>query len=137
MKLNSTLLLPALSFAAQLTAASVGHVYTHDPNGDRRAIAGSSSLSPETARLVLAQRAGVEAYHDLTSRDAEAIAAINDFGRRQPLFAARDEAQRALILVEGTEYPEGELPKIYAIRIPLTERHQPRCHHCKNTPPSR
>lgn len=101
MKLNSTtLLLPVLSFAAQLTEASVARVYTSDPNTARQI---TRELSPETARLVLAQRAGVEAYHDLTSHNVDAIAAINDFGRRQQLFAAGDDAQRALILLEGAE----------------------------------
>lgn len=49
------------------------------------------SISPETARLILAQRLGLSRFHSIQHVDAESIRHINAYGgRRQQLFGAGD-----------------------------------------------
>ena len=88
MRLTSSTLLSALCWTARL--ASAVQIFTFDPelppsDGER-----SRTLSPIEARLVLAQRIGVEDYHidDLLSPGG--LKAINDFGVREPLFRDAD-----------------------------------------------
>ncbi|USW54279.1 hypothetical protein Slin15195_G075980 [Septoria linicola] len=104
MKLTTQYILPALACATRIAEAAKAHVYTYDPRSSTTAARQHSGndLSPVTARLVLAQRAGVEDYHQSDLLRQEVIAAINDFGRRTPLFAGEDAGKNnAFILLEG------------------------------------
>lgn len=83
---------------AQLAAAATGNVYTYDPSASTSQRTESQSLSPVTARLVLAQRAGVEDFHIEKTLSEEEIAAINDFGSKKPLFGQKDRIRKAFIL---------------------------------------
>ncbi|KAF1941611.1 hypothetical protein EJ02DRAFT_377347 [Clathrospora elynae] len=66
-------------------------------------------VSPETARLILAQRLGVSRFHSLEHADAETIRHINAYGgRQQKLFGADDaESSKAHLLV-WVEDAEGD-----------------------------
>jgi hypothetical protein len=88
----------ALSCFTHIAAASIGYVYTHDPSIFTSQHAETRTLSPVTARLVLAQRAGVEDYHIENALSKEEIEAINDFGTRTPLFGQDESIRKAFIL---------------------------------------
>ena len=106
MKLTTATIIPALCYTAQLVAASPAHVYIHDPQSQPSGE--SRTLEPVAARLVLAQRAGVEDYHDADLSRKEVIEAINDYGLRTHLFEADSSIKRATFLLEGESDPAGE-----------------------------
>lgn len=113
MKLTTSAALSALCWTARLVSAGTGHVYIYNPHSSDKQ-AESRSLSPDLARIVFAQRAGVEDYHGANVHDSEVIDAINDFGTRASLL--REDKQKynyaeykpkAFIVVEGITHPEG------------------------------
>ncbi|KAK5124231.1 hypothetical protein LTR85_001934 [Meristemomyces frigidus] len=114
MKLTSTAALSALCWTARLASAATGHVYIIDPSHTepRRPDGEAQSLQPIPARLVLAQRAGVEDYHSADLGNADVIDAINDFGVRTPLFGPQGKRRKAMILVEGVQDPEAKMPSL-------------------------
>ncbi|KAF2035871.1 hypothetical protein EK21DRAFT_53333 [Setomelanomma holmii] len=65
------------------------------------ASAASPSVSPETARLIIAQRLGLSRYHSIEHADAEAIRHINVYGgRQQKLFGGEsNDRSRAHLLM--------------------------------------
>lgn len=98
MKLITAALLSALSCYTELAAAATGHVLTLNPSHDQTP-SDSRALSPETARLVIAQRAGVEDYHVEKTLSEEEIKAINDYGLQSHMLSAdKDAAKRVFIL---------------------------------------
>ncbi|KAF2218020.1 hypothetical protein CERZMDRAFT_119593 [Cercospora zeae-maydis SCOH1-5] len=101
MKTTTSILLPVLACAARVAEAATAHVYTYDPHASAARGQSGKDLSPVAARLVLAQRAGVEDYHQLDLMRQEAIEAINDYGKQTPLFAKEDGRNNAFILLEG------------------------------------
>ncbi|TKA83889.1 hypothetical protein B0A55_00102 [Friedmanniomyces simplex] len=104
MKLASSLILPALSWSVRLaSASSEGRVYICDGQPAAATAPRSRTLSPTEARLVIAQRAGVEDYHNADLKDGGALEAINEFGRRTSLFGdvAEEKLVEAVVLVEG------------------------------------
>ena len=107
MRLSS---IPALTCAIQLASAAIGSIYTYDPQAPSRQNDASNQqkLSPSTARLVLAQRAGVEEYHSSDALDKDAIAAINAYGTSTPLFGQKESLKKAFVLLEGAESAESE-----------------------------
>lgn len=109
MKLSQSLILPALAWCARSAAAATAHIYVHDPESQPRHDTSSRSLNPVPARLVLAQRAGVEDYHSSDISREEVIDAINTYGVRTPLFAAESRPHKAFILVEGESDPAGTI----------------------------
>jgi hypothetical protein len=95
-----------------LAAAATGHVLTldpslssqHHPDNERR------TLSRETARVVIAQRAGVENYHVGKSLSDDEIEAINDYGLQTHMLSASKEDARTFILAFVDEdEAEGEM----------------------------
>ncbi len=76
-------------------------------------ISKAQSISPNTARLLLAQRLGLSQYHDLGDADEVALDVLNRYGGpQQSAFGEEDEPQkqsldRLLFIIEGVEYPEG------------------------------
>lgn len=102
MRLTASLLTSALCLAARLGSAF--EVYTFDDPELPRDHPESTSrtLSPAEARLVLAQRAGVEDYHLDALLSPGGIDAINDFGSRASLFSQDGrQTRRCIILVES------------------------------------
>ncbi|KAI4661746.1 uncharacterized protein J4E78_004535 [Alternaria triticimaculans] len=73
-------------------------------------LAARPTVSPETARLVIAQRLGLSRFHSVEHPDAETIRHINTYGgRHQKLFGADDAEQskaHLLMWVEGAEQDE-------------------------------
>ena len=102
----------ALCWTAGLASAAAGHVYILDAARPQLQHSGEArSLKPVPARLVLAQRAGVEDYHSADLGDESVREAINEFGVRTTMFEEKDggRRQRAMILVEGVEDAEGKM----------------------------
>ncbi|KAK0260646.1 hypothetical protein B0A54_14658 [Friedmanniomyces endolithicus] len=101
MKLATSLILPALSWTARLACATTdARVYICDGRPEE---ATDRTLSPTEARLVIAQRAGVEDYHSAELKDGKALEAINVFGRTTSLFGDEDPRTQVeeIVLVEG------------------------------------
>lgn len=70
------------------------------------------SVDPETARLILAQRLGLEQFHSIPEDDGQALDLLNRFGVAGSLFETTRSASRhprALIVIEGLEEPERRL----------------------------
>lgn len=59
------------------------------------ASAATPSVSPETARLIIAQRLGLSRFHAIEHADAEAIRHINAFGGRKQKLFGTDDADRS------------------------------------------
>ena len=99
MKLITATLLSALSCYTELAAAATGRVITLDPSlsSHHRSSTQQDTLSPETARLVIAQRAGLEDYHVSKALVEEEINAINAHGL-QTSRLSKDNAERVFIL---------------------------------------
>ena len=99
MKLITATLLSALSCYTELAAAATGRVITLDPSlsSHDHASTQQDTLSPETARLVIAQRAGLEDYHVGKALDEEEINAINAHGL-QTSWLSKDNTERVFIL---------------------------------------
>lgn len=85
-------------------------VYTSE-SGSRPAHAEPPSISPHTARLLLAQRLGLSQYHSLQDADESTLDILNTYGGQQEQIFAREDgsqgAERFLIFVEGVD--EGSL----------------------------
>lgn len=102
MKLILSALISALCWSCRLAAASADtHVYTFDV-GATRETPPYDQLRPQEARMVLAQRVGVEYFHAIDLDDAESVKQINAFGRRDRLFS-QAKAENVLVLVEGID----------------------------------
>lgn len=99
MKLITATLLSALSCYTELAAAATGRVITLDPSlsSHEHSSTQQDTLSPETARLVIAQRAGLEDYHVGKALDEEEINAINAHGL-QTSRLSKDNTERVFIL---------------------------------------
>jgi hypothetical protein len=98
MKLARGLALSSLYSIA--CAAATGHVFIQD-SAPRPASRASSSVDPETARLILAQRLGLSRFHSIKNPSEEAVHQINAYrGKQQKLFGGEDpEATQAQLLV--------------------------------------
>lgn len=57
--------------------------------------------------MILAQRAGVEDFHDADVYEEFAINAINVLGTRRQLFSQAKQPKSAFILATGVQDPEG------------------------------
>lgn len=87
-------------------AAREAHVYLSNGN----ASPASDALSPESARVVFAQRLGLLRTQRIQEVDDKTIEALNDFGgRAQKLFGQDENTSRpkAFIMVEGVREPKG------------------------------
>jgi hypothetical protein len=71
------------------------------------ASAANPTVSPETARLILAQRLGLSRFHSVEHADAEAIRHINAYGGRQQKLFGTEDADRSkahlLIWIEDSD----------------------------------
>ena len=68
------------------------------------------SVSPETARLIIAQRLGLSRFHSVEHADAETIRHINAYGGRQQKLFGADDVDRSkahlLVWVDDAEQDE-------------------------------
>lgn len=75
------------------------------------------SISPNTARLLLAQRLGLSQYHSLGQANEDDLGILNTYGGiQQQLFGNDDllrSANKLIIIVEGLSNPEGVLSTGY------------------------
>jgi hypothetical protein len=84
------------------------------------ASAANPFVSPETARLIIAQRLGLSRFHSIEHADAEAIRHINAYGGRQQKLFGGDDADRSkahlLMWIEDADeqgaYGEPPLPEL-------------------------
>ncbi|CCD44045.1 hypothetical protein ACHAO1_008914 [Botrytis cinerea] len=103
MKLSSSFLFPLLASTA-CAASDSALAYILDGHQKPNNLVSPPALSPNEARLVLAQRLGVSQFHDVGSVGSEAIKYINKFGGQlKSLFndARKDRAAELVIIVEG------------------------------------
>lgn len=96
--------LAVLASSVGLTNANLAYVLTFDPQTaqGKHQIA-LASLSPQTARLVLAQRAGVEDYHISTLPSDAEIGVINKYGAKSSIFQSDKPESKAFLLAELPE----------------------------------
>lgn len=107
MKLSWGFILPTLYCSAS-AADRVAHVYVRDPTA-RSTATQAPSVSPEAARLILAQRLGISKFHAITPSE-DIFQQINEFGGRPaPLFGKREAGNdaHALLWIEGVEDVKG------------------------------
>ncbi len=85
-------------------------VYTSDSD-TRQSSVQKPSISPSTARLLLAQRLGLGQFHDLGDADESALDILNKYGGKQQDIFDQEEGSidnnKLLLIVEGVEHPEG------------------------------
>ena len=83
-------------------------VYAFDPNpnDDRTLIPSPPELSPIAARMVLAQRAGVEDYHSSDLSHDGVIDAINTFGASNALFTTHQQPPPYFLYFPTTAWEE-------------------------------
>ncbi|KAK7545535.1 hypothetical protein IWX49DRAFT_563483 [Phyllosticta citricarpa] len=90
-----------------VSSASLGHVYLHDLSAPPANRDTAPTLTPDTARLIFAQRLGLSQYHNIKTIDNDAVRYINDFGGdRHRLFGQDqlvDESKQVMVVVEGVK----------------------------------
>ncbi|OCL02371.1 hypothetical protein AOQ84DRAFT_382746 [Glonium stellatum] len=110
MKPSWGFILSSLYFAASAASAStLGRVYVWDSTRKSADKQLPSSVSPETARLIFAQRLGLSQFHDLKSVDEDVIQQLSQYGGRpQRLFSGARESNdaHAIVVIEGVENAE-------------------------------
>ena len=88
-------------------------IYTSE-SWSRQAPVEPLSISPDTARLLLAQRLGLSHYHSLEDADELTLELLNAYGGEQQSIFTREEtiqgAEKLLLIVEGVN--EGNLPSV-------------------------
>ena len=91
------------------TVAAEAFVYTSDVPLSSNAE--TPSISPNTARLLFAQRLGLSQYHSLEGADESTLDILNTYGgKQQQLFTHEEHTRsndRLLLIVEGVTKPEG------------------------------
>jgi hypothetical protein len=111
MKLITAALLSALSCYTELAAAATGRVITLDPSLSslQQSFTQQDTLSPETARLVIAQRAGLEDFHVEKALDKEEIDAINAHGLQTSRLSKANTERVFILAFVDDEDSEGML----------------------------
>lgn len=112
MKLSTSLLLPALVGAASAVTDHASVYIFQGEKWPKTSTPAPEILSPEQARLVIAQRLGVSQYHSLKDASRETLKYINSFGRNQDsLFSdelVREKPAELVIVVEGVSSETAE-----------------------------
>ena len=105
-------LLGFLWLSSALEACSVAaeaFIYTSDV--PLALTAETPSISPNTARLLFAQRLGLSQYHSLEGADESTLHILNAYGGKQQQLFTHEEHTRSndrfLLIVEGITKPEG------------------------------
>ena len=121
MRLTSVHIFPALCCHLVSALQPTGDVYIFNPHQAQQPRP-DRTLSPVAARVVLAQRAGIEDFHSADLFDKDVIEAINDYGVRTPLFSQQGDGvnlRRAMILVAGMSSEDGMGNKIHSFSYVL------------------
>lgn len=88
------------------TVVGEAFVYTSE-SWSRQAQIEPPSISPYTARLLLAQRLGLSQYHSLEDADESTLDILNTYGGEQQKIFAHDGmsqgAEKLLFVVEGVD----------------------------------
>ena len=109
MRAPANLLWVGLALKASLVS-SQALIYTSEAHAPP-STGGPPSISPFTARLLLAQRLGLSQYHSLEDADDSALDVLNKYGGTQPQIFDNDEepceTEKLLLIVEGVSNPEG------------------------------
>ncbi len=90
-------------------AASTGFLYTFDRKSPQPEPT-PQTASPETARLIIAQRLDLSQYHSLSSIDDLTLQQLNAFGGEPARFFGDEDATtpaKLLVLIDGVQEPEG------------------------------
>lgn len=110
MKLSAGVLLSSL-YCSAAAASQAAHVFIYDPLAAKAAPQELSSVSPETARLILARRLGLSRFHSIEDADDDVLGQLNAYGGRQALFngpSAREHASaHVLVWMEDVDNVEG------------------------------
>lgn len=102
-------ILTSTLFGYTQAASSTGFLHTFDrksPQSDPN----PQTASPETARLILAQRLGLSQYHSLSGIDDLTLQQLNAFGGEPTRFFGDEDATtpaKLLVLIDGVQDPEG------------------------------
>lgn len=109
MRLSSGILW-AIALSAVRTVATDASIYLAEPPSG----VSKQALSPATSRLLFARRLGLSQFHSLEGADDATLQILNDYGGEQKALLSTDEPwtgpQRNLIIVEGVDNPEGQIP---------------------------
>jgi len=104
MKLTSAALCVAAICDTAAAAVATARVFTYDPRSGHSSHGQPGVLDAVPARVVLAQRLGVEEYHSADLDRQDVIDAINTYGSSTPLFAEETgQAKKALLLLQSSE----------------------------------
>ena len=112
MKLHASIFV-AGAFSAVQAAIFEAPVYIFNDKSTASASHDLPSLSPETARLVLADRLGLSQYHSLLGANEFTIQHLNQLGALRSQHLLNDEPEqgrrsgRLLLVIEGIETPQG------------------------------
>lgn len=94
--------------ACAVSAQALLYISDQDPVPSKE---GLPSISPVTARLVLAQRLGLSQYHSLDDADESTLEALKAFGGEQRRLLKDDDRppgdEKFLFIIEGVTRPEG------------------------------
>ncbi|KAL9610200.1 MAG: hypothetical protein Q9167_005077 [Letrouitia subvulpina] len=105
MKLAHILTWASIAYTAHSNSPNA-FIYTSEPPNTRL----PSSLTANTARLLLARRLGLSQYHSLEDVDDTTVRILNEQGgSRLPAFLTDEDEprpQNILVVVEGVEQPE-------------------------------
>ena len=109
MKLSTGLFWVGCALDSYLVAAQAS-IYTSDAPPLSLKV-GSPLISPNTARLLFAQRLGLSQYHSLEGADEATLDILNTYGgRQQQLFRHEEPTSgigRLLLIVDGVANPKG------------------------------
>lgn len=79
------------------------------PDVTKHTVVDAPLISPNTARLLLAQRLGLAQYHELGDLKDFELSILNEHGGKQePLFAERKGSIPRLLILEGIQHPDGQ-----------------------------
>ncbi|GAB7356713.1 hypothetical protein MBLNU459_g7418t1 [Dothideomycetes sp. NU459] len=112
MRFSLAALLPALACLVHARSALEGDLHMFEVDVFPTVADASSirTVDPETARLVIASRLGLDRYHSLGRADGAALQAINDFSAQDQLFAPASASDSippvALVLATGVDVIE-------------------------------
>lgn len=94
------------------TVSAQALLYTSEPV-EPLSKEGPPSISPNTARLLLAQRLGLSQYHSLDDANGATLHILNTFGGKQEqVFRDKEQvggAEKLLLILDGVSNPKGIL----------------------------
>lgn len=105
MWLSLSLWLPVLACLAQ-AAKETGHLIIYER--ETQATPNARTISPETARLIIASRMGVDHYHSLGKASTDELDAVNDFAASQQVFSAGLSQSPVALLLARSEDLNGD-----------------------------